>query len=86
MKKDEKFSFPPQVLNQINECSSGGFILFTINSENAPEVFFSYDSEVSMIALRKWATDYLDNMDEIDQMMMGDAISNKLSDEDEDCD
>ena len=37
--KKQEFVFPKQVLNQINECSNGGYVLFNFDSEGTPQVF-----------------------------------------------
>lgn len=54
-KKSTERTLPKQVLNQIAENSPAGFILFAINIEGKLQVFTEYDSDVSALALHKFA-------------------------------
>jgi hypothetical protein len=49
---DKKFKFPEQVLNQIDECSNGGYVLFTFDIEGHPLVFSSADSSMQAMAMQ----------------------------------
>ena len=55
----EKFKFPKSLLSQVNECSNGGFVLFTFNAEGTPEVYFTSDSDMHTIALISHAEGYI---------------------------
>lgn len=51
MKKKE-FQFPKQLLNQVEECSNGGFVLFTFNEAHQPQVFTRCDNVAMALALQ----------------------------------
>lgn len=51
MKKKE-FEFPKNLLNQVEECSNGGFILFLFNAKGEPEVFTRCDNMAMALALQ----------------------------------
>ena len=55
----EKFKFPKSLLDQINECSNGGFLLFNYNSNGTPEVYFTSDSDMHTLALISHAEGYI---------------------------
>jgi len=59
------FKFPTSVLNQIDECSKGGFILFTINGEGDPVVFSKFDDSTSALALQYYAKNWTEVIHEI---------------------
>ena len=50
----EEFQFPPELLEQINECSDGGFVLFSFDEANSPQVFARYDDCKSALALQSF--------------------------------
>mgnify|MGYP001166674997 CR=1 FL=1 len=50
--KKKEFKFPKQVLNQVNECSNGGYVLFNFDSEGTPQVFSSVDDVSNAMALQ----------------------------------
>ena len=50
--KKKEFKFPKQVLNQINECSNGGYVLFNFDSGGTPQVFSQVDDVSNAMALQ----------------------------------
>ena len=54
---NKKFKFPDEVLTKINECSNGGYVLFSINTEGLPEVFSEFDDPTKAMPLQY----YIDN-------------------------
>lgn len=52
MKKQKKFEFPLAILKQVDECSNGGFVLFTFDSQNNPSVFYKFDNTMSAYAIQ----------------------------------
>ena len=50
--KKKEFKFPEQVLNQINECSNGGYVLFNFDSKGTPQVFSQVDDVSNAMALQ----------------------------------
>jgi hypothetical protein len=52
VKKKDNFVFPKQLLNQVEECSNGGFVLFTFNEAGQPQVFTRCDNVAMALALQ----------------------------------
>jgi len=50
--KKKDFKFPKQLLNQVEECSNGGFVLFTFNESGQPQVFTRCDNVAMALALQ----------------------------------
>jgi hypothetical protein len=50
--KKKEFVFPKQVLDQVNECSNGGFVLFNFDSKGTPQVFSQVDDLTNAMALQ----------------------------------
>jgi len=51
MDKDN-FVIPKTTINQLNEFSNGGFILFYFNEDGYPEVYSKYDNPLHAMALQ----------------------------------
>ena len=51
-KRKESFEFPEQILNNINECSNGGYILFNFDVDGNPQVFCQVDDNCNAMALQ----------------------------------
>ncbi|MEK6878948.1 MAG: hypothetical protein AABY22_05035 [Nanoarchaeota archaeon] len=54
--KFKNFKFPPEILHKINECSQGGWLLFTITDGGTIESYSNYDSPRDMLALSNHLT------------------------------
>lgn len=50
--KKKDFEFPKAILNQVEECSNGGFVLFLFNVKGEPEVFTRCDNVAMALALQ----------------------------------
>lgn len=48
------YTIPVQILNQINESSAGGFVLFTINENGNPQVHYKFDNATNALALQHY--------------------------------
>ena len=72
--KNKKFVFPKQVLSNINECSNGGFILFTLNDEGLPEVHSDFDNPIHAMALQY----YVNNWSKAVEMLNTEATTSSL--------
>ncbi len=55
-KKD--FKFPDKLLNQINECSRGGFVLFALGKDGLPEMHVMFDDPVHAMALQQYVINW----------------------------
>ena len=52
MPEDNNFVIPEATINQLNEFSNGGFILFYFNEDGYPEVYSKYDNPLHAMALQ----------------------------------
>tara|TARA_B100001964_G_C14222438_1_gene595963 strand:- start:1449 stop:1718 length:270 start_codon:yes stop_codon:yes gene_type:complete len=50
-KKKQKFTMPSSILGQINECSTGGFVLFNFDEDGESQIHASFDDEAHFLAL-----------------------------------
>jgi len=46
------FTVPKALLNQIEECSCGGYILFTFDGDTMPQVYSHADNHATAMALQ----------------------------------
>lgn len=51
-KKNDRFLFPPQLLEQINECSNGGFVLFNFDDQGVPQIYSMVDNSIFALAMQ----------------------------------
>ena len=79
MPKKKKFIFPDAVLDKINECSNGGYILFILNEEGLPEVFSEFDDPTKAMALQY----YIDQWSKSLNALNVDLTAQNLMGEDE---
>lgn len=57
-KKNRKFVFPKCILNQLDECSNGGFVLFSFDADGIPQMHVSFEHPQSALALQYYITNY----------------------------
>jgi hypothetical protein len=50
--RKKKFKFPEGVLGQINECSDGGFVLFTFGDDGEPLAHCQFDTLKDALAMQ----------------------------------
>jgi hypothetical protein len=56
--KKKNFKFPKQLLNQISECSNGGYILFNYDGEGKPAIHCGSDSHAHELGLQFFIENY----------------------------
>jgi len=71
----KKFSFPNNLLKQLNECSFGGYILFNFNEKGDPQVFTKFDNQVSAMALLYYIGAWISTVDQMNMDATADAIN-----------
>ena len=54
MSKKKSPKFPKALLNQINEFSGGGFVLFNIGQGDCLEIHSSFDSPIYAVAMQHY--------------------------------
>ncbi len=60
--KEEGFTIPKILLQQLNESSYGGFLLFSFDETGAPRSYAQFDNEINMFALQKSAEYWLEGV------------------------
>jgi hypothetical protein len=88
MKEFERFDIPPALLEQLNEFSYGGFLLFTFDNLGSPRYYAQFDNELNMMALQKASEYWLEgvhdiNSDTIKAQLCGEAPPLPPSSEDD---
>ena len=63
--KEEGFTIPKVLLQQLNESSYGGFLLFSFDETGAPRSYAQFDNEMNMFALQKSAEYWLEGVHNI---------------------
>lgn len=84
MAKNKEFHFPESILGQIDECSQGGFLLFTFDKNGMPEVRSKFDNAQNAMAMHYYIINWLNA---VEQINLENTIQNiKIASEDEDSD
>ena len=65
MKEFERFDIPPALLEQLNEFSYGGFLLFTFDNLGSPRYYAQFDNELNMMALQKASEYWLEGVHDL---------------------
>jgi len=84
MKPEKPFEFPKSLLNQIDECSAGGFLLFVINQQGQVEPFVGFGSEVAARSIISYSEDFSKAFREANVQGLLDSMSEQLEEGDED--
>jgi len=70
----KKFSFPKSLLKQLNEFSSGGYVLFNFNENNDPQVISKFDNQMNAMALLYYINTWSQSIDQLNLDATTDAI------------
>jgi len=82
--KNKEFHFPESILSQIDECSQGGFLLFTFDKNGMPEVRSKFDNAQNAMAMHYYIINWLNA---VEQINLENTIQNiKMVSEDEEDD
>jgi|TARA_R100000742_G_C4261636_1_gene79444 hypothetical protein len=65
MQEFDRFNIPPTLLQQLNEFSYGGFLLFTYDDQGSPRYYAQFDNELNMMALQKASEYWLESVHDI---------------------
>ena len=89
-KEDQPFVFPASLLNQISECSAGGFLLFTVAENGSIIPFVELNSEVVGRAMIDYCGDFVKSFKQINSngilSQMSDSFEEEAEDGDSDLD
>ena len=77
MKNNKGFEFPSSLLNQIEECSGGGFVLFTYDEEGLPQVHSAFDNMQNALGMQY----YVSNWSKAIETMNLEATINSMTEE-----
>jgi len=80
------FTMPTATLKQLNEFSSGGFVLFTYDGAGNPCVHSQFDSSKDALALQMFATNWTEAMNELGSKNTMDSLISRDAEEDFDDD
>ena len=75
MTNKKKFTFPNNLLKQLDECSFGGYILFNFNSKGDPQVFTKFDNQMNAMALLYYVGSWINTVDQMNMDATADAIN-----------
>jgi len=79
----EPFKIPPSLLAQINECSNGGYVLFTFNSAGQPVVHSNFDTPMNAMALEYYINHYIKTLEVMNLETSVDFFSEEFEIEEE---
>jgi len=74
MEENNAFVIPEVTLNQLNEFSNGGFVLFYFNSEGYPEVYTKFDNPMCAMALQYYVEHWAEAIEAVNLDASVDAI------------
>ncbi len=81
-KNPKKSSIPKSVLHQVNEWTSGGYVIFFVNKDGQPEGVGDFDNEINMMGLHQYMSSWIKAAEEIGVEDMVESII--FDDEDDD--
>lgn len=61
----KNFQFPEKLLSQIDECSQGGFLLFTFDTDGSPEVRTKFDNIQNAMAMHYYIINWLNAVEQM---------------------
>ena len=81
--EEQPFIIPKITLNQLNEFSNGGFILFYFNSEGYPEVYTKFDNPMHAMALQYYVEHWAEAIEAVNLDASVDAIKQEDNEEED---
>ena len=80
MDEANNFTLPSSIINQLNEFSYGGFLLFCFDDTGAPRFYAQFDNELNMMGLQKSAELWLKGGNDINAMNIKNQLSEPIDD------
>lgn len=81
-KEPKPFEMPIQVLDQINECSQGGFVLCYVDNVGQVNLIHKADNESNFLAMVMHLTHFVNSIHESStDMMKMDIMGEEIEDE-----
>ena len=77
------FVIPSSILSQLNECSAGGFLLFSFDDAGTARSYVKFDTEMHLLALQKTAEYWCDGMENANLEHMKSEMDNSEGSDEE---
>lgn len=68
--ENKEIQIPDYLLNQIGEFSPEGFVLFSISEDGEPEMAYSFNNSISILALQSYIFQWAKSSHQINEDMM----------------
>lgn len=81
MSKQKDFKFPKQLLGQINECSGGGFCLFTFDEYGKPQIYSQFDNPICAMAMQYYIENWTAAVSNVQLNMLSNAVDQAINPE-----
>ncbi len=81
MSKGSSFKIPSSLLKQLDECSFGGFVLFSFDGDGNPQVHSKFDNSVNAMALQQFVSNWNDAVKIMNNENTLNTLSNSYDDE-----
>lgn len=72
--KTPDFKVPNRLLEQLNECSNSGFVLFSFDDNGNPQIYSRFDNQIYSRAMQTHIFNWVSAMDNIDRAMVHNNI------------
>lgn len=63
-KQKKQFQIPEQLLRSLDECSSGGFLLFSFDENGAPDIHAIFDNPAYSLAMQQFVKNWITAVEE----------------------
>lgn len=90
--KKKKFKFPATFFKQLDEFTSGGYVLLYLNENHNPQISSHFDNSTAAMALTVFGKEYFENRSQIQSELIKNSLfpslesSQIIEEEDEDDD
>ena len=85
-KPEDPFEFPSSVLNQIEECSAGGYVLFIFDTEGKPVVHSYFDNTPNAMAMQFYINHWSKALEKINLNLTVNSLSKEMGADDDNSD
>ena len=75
------FEFPNSILNQVEECSAGGYVLFIFDSEGKPIVHSYFDTIPNAMAMQFYINNWNKALEDINLNLTIESIYKDIGEE-----
>ena len=59
MNDNKSFRMPSSILKQVDECSFGGFVLFSFDGDGNPQVHSKFDNSLNAMAVQQFVSNWI---------------------------